>query len=318
LIIAGDTAPVHCGAAGAKTLLGTVEGIGASDIVEVTAGFGATALLAPSQRNFSLRGLIAGPQDILATRTSRVGDASQLTKIILRRTPDLPDGTLLSKLDFNSVEAVDPVLMRATLEGPQLEGAIVTTGFRTRYSQTFLGSFAEPATGNQRTIVALPGALLRGGELQIATASVIATADARRAASAYFVAPADQTLTLGAPATVPVFSTVSTNPSLRLRATFDAQSDYDRSTSISFQQDQVIVTVAMTGAYADVAPAGYNLFVPDLSSVKGFRSEWALRPHEAVFWTATRIGGPLGLGVNAEPFPGATSRSAERFGSLNP
>jgi len=247
-----------------------------------------------------------------------LGGANQLAKIILRRTPELPDGAQLSTLDFNSVEAFDPVLMNVTLEGPQLEGATLTTSLRTRYTESILGSSAEPTAGHRRTIDALPGDLLRDGEWQIATVNAIASIDERRTASTFFVAPDDQTLTLGAPATQPVFNTVSTNPSLRLSATFDAQPDYNRLTSVAFHQDQLIVAVAMTGAYADLVPAGYDLIVPDLINVVGFRSQWALHKGEVIFWTATRTGGSLGLGANAEPFPGATSRSAERFGSFIP
>ena len=41
LITTGDTTPIHCGPTATNALLGTVEGIGASDVVAVTAGFGA-------------------------------------------------------------------------------------------------------------------------------------------------------------------------------------------------------------------------------------------------------------------------------------
>ena len=318
LIIAADTAAIDCGLAATRTLLGTITGIDTNGFADVTAGYAAAALVAPSQPSFSLRGLGPGPQDILAKRVSRVNDASQVTKVILRRTPDLADGTLLPTFDFNSAEAFDPVLASATLAGVDLEGAIVTTSLRTAYSQSLLGAFAQPATGNRRTIVELPAERLRDGDLQSATASAVATADDRRSATIYFRAPNDQTLTFGAPATVPSFRTIATTPSLRVGAAFDAQADYDRLTSIMYQQNQTIVSVGMTSAYASVAPAGYDLIVPDLSQVAGFDSHWALRPNDAVFWTSARIGGSLGLGVNAQPVPGATSRSAVRFGTFSP
>jgi hypothetical protein len=62
---------------------------------------------------------------------------------------------------------------------------------------------------------------------------------------------------------------------------------------------------------------GYDLVVPDLSGVAGFDPRWGLHANQPVFWSATRIGGSLGLGVNAQPFPGATSRTGERSGTVN-
>ena len=319
LIIGADTASLACGALATKTLFGSVAGLGPNDVAAVTAGYGASALLAASQRAFALRGLVPGPQEILATRKAPVNDVRQLASVILRRTPDLPDSTLLSTLDFNSAEAFAPVLVRVALGGVGLENAILTSALHTPYgSDSFLAAAPE-ITAGQRTIFAIPTERLHDGDLQIATVSATAAeADAHRMASVYFRAPAEQTLTVGAPVTVPALSAVATTPQLRLRARFDAQPDYDRLTSIAFVQSQVIVTVAATSRYAAVARNGYDLVIPDLSSVSGFDPRWALTAREPAFWTATRIGGSLGLGLDAQPFAGATVRVGARFATFNP
>jgi hypothetical protein len=135
----------------------------------------------------------------------------------------------------------------------------------------------------------------------------------------YFHSPVDQTVALGAPVTVPAFSTMATTPSLRLRAAFDGQQDYDRMTGISYQQGQnTLVSVGMTAAYAALGHAGYALIVPDLSAVSGFDARWALRAGDPVSWTATRTGGTLGLGFNAVPTIGATARTGIAFDTFTP
>ena len=316
LIIAADTGAISCGPP-VKTLLGSVAGIDANDIAAVAAGFGPGALLSAGHTDFALRDIAPGPQVILATRFTRANDATQLTKIILRRTPDLPDSALLAPLDFGSAEAFEPVLATVTLTGDGLDGAMLVSGLATPQGQAFLGAVQPSARGNQRAIVAIPGDRLRESEVQVATLSAQPTDDARRSSSIYFRVPDDQTLTLGAPATMPALSTIATRPSLRLRAAFDDQPDYDRLTSILFSQDSVTVSVAATSAYARLAK-GYELLVPDLSGAAGFDSRWALHANTPVFWIASRVGGTVGIGASPLPFPGATSRTGVRFGTFTP
>jgi len=118
---------------------------------------------------------------------------------------------------------------------------------------------------------------------------------------------------------MPVLSTMAVTPSLRLRARFDIQPDYDRLTSITYQQGQnTVVTVSITAAYAALGNVGYELIVPDLSSARGFDPRWALRAGEQVFWSAARVGGTLGVGQNAVPSAGATVRTTVVFDSFTP
>jgi hypothetical protein len=140
-----------------------------------------------------------------------------------------------------------------------------------------------------------------------------------RSASVYFRSPADRTLTFGAAPVAPVLTVVASTPTLRLRAYFAAQADYDRFAAINFQQGQnTLVSVSMTRAYSELAAAGYDLVVPELSAVQGFDARWALREGSTVLWTSSRIGGTLGLGPNAVPVDGATMRGASDAGFITP
>jgi hypothetical protein len=106
---------------------------------------------------------------------------------------------------------------------------------------------------------------------------------------------------------------VSTAPALRPRASFGPQAEYDRPTSIVYEQDvsPALVVVSMTPAYAALT-GGFNLIVPDLSRVAGFDPAWALIPGAQLLWSATRVGGTLGLGRDAVPVDGTVRRSAFR------
>jgi hypothetical protein len=161
---------------------------------------------------------------------------------------------------------------------------------------------------------AVPENKLAAGDLQVLTAALAPSADmtdAVRTASLYFRTPGEQTLTIGAPLIPPTVSTIATTPTLRLRAVFAVQPDYDANTLITYQQgDHTLVTVGMTATYASRTGHGYDLPIPDLSAVQGFELVWALHAGADLMWNASRSGGTRGLGLNAVPANGATERNA--------
>src|SRR5262249_23025135 len=133
---------------------------------------------------------------------------------------------------------------------------------------------------------------------------------------AYFHTPVDFTVAFAAQVTPPDVSIASSARTLRPRAHFANQADYDRQTMITYRELGTVVTVAMTDAYATLSGNGYDLVVPDLTGIPGFDERWALHPGIDVGWLATRIGGTLGLGPDARPTDGATARAAELTGTL--
>ena len=319
LTIVSDTTPAHCGLGGPKTLLGTVAGVEANDVAIVSGGFGSRDVALPSDGNaFALPALPDGPQAILASRITRVDGINVPTRLIYRRTPALPDSATIPVLDFGSPEAFPPATPTVTLVGEGVASGITRTELLTAYSRNEV-SFVVANTARRR-FFAIPEAQLQPGDLQALSVTAAPTStNGVRSAEIFFRDPVDQTLTLGAPATPPAFNTVGTTPSLRLRATFLPQSDYDRLTSISYQQGQsTFVSVAMTAAYAATVTGGYALTIPELSGVAGFEDRWALRAGDPLFWVATRTGGTLGLGPTAIPTAGATVRTVTAFDALTP
>lgn len=316
----GVTAPKFCGPNVTKTLLGTIAGVDASEIVQVTAGFfSRSAALSPARTDFVLDGLVDGPQDLLATRTAIVADVPTITGMILRRDIDLPDGASVSLIDFTSAEVFAPAVANVTING--LGGDAARAGTLLLTSNSEISIQNRSTTDITRPFFALPESQLRPSDLIRLTASTSAAdKGSARTAILYFRSPVDQTLNLGAPLVPPTLSTVATAPSLRLRAQFVTQSEYDRSASVSFQQgDNRLFSVSMTAAYAALRANGFDLTVPDLSGVAGFDPAWALQSTGgSLFWNAGRIGGTLGLGANVVPVNGARQVSTSGSGIITP
>ena len=315
LSIVADTNPSHCGPAVSKTLLGTIAGLQTEDIATISASEFSRAFVIPGALpSFVLSGLADGPQDILATRATRVNNVEVLTSMILRRTPQLADSATIPVLDFSSPEAFAPAVANVTVIGQGPDGVITHTTLHTANSESVISFHSTNVMAALHSYDAVPESKLAAADLQVLTATAAPSSnptDAVRTASLYFRAPGTQTITLGAPLQAPTVSTVGTTPSLRLRAVFTAQPDYDRSTLITYQQgDNTLVTVSMTASYASLTNRGYDLTIPDFSTVAGFDAAWALRPGVHVLWNVSRTGGTLGLGLNAVPTNGATERNA--------
>jgi hypothetical protein len=71
----------------------------------------------------------------------------------------------------------------------------------------------------------------------------------------------------------------------------------------------------MTPSYASMF-GGYDIDIPDLTTVAGFDPRWTLRSGMNVTWTAVAVGGTLPLGRTPVPFDGAIRRTAVIQSSL--
>lgn len=321
LAMVNVTNPLICGGGQQSLeLLGSVAGLGADDEAQIAAGLNLrTAAPRGGEDSFSLGGLTPGPQEILASRVTRLDpNTTVVTRLILRRLGALPDGTTLPVFDFNSAESFAPSTGTVTIAGIGPEGAMVNTLLLTAHSRSVISFDQHDMSAATRSYLALPETKLDPGDLQILSANSgpVSTEDFR-ATALYFRAPNEQTLTLGPIVTRPTFSTVATTPTLRLRAQFVNQDEYDRNTSVVYQQGETLVfAVGMTAAYAALTGTGYDIVIPDLSQAAGFDPAWALHAGTTVIWTVNRIGGTLGLGLDAVPSEGTVSRNAVSFGTI--
>lgn len=318
LTIVSDTAGSECGDAMRKTILGTVAPLGQNEVARLTAGNGPGDVVSLGTGfDFKIEGLGEGPHELLATRIRRNTDGStSLAGIILRRIAALPDSATIPLLDFDSAEAFQPVAHTVTFGGAN--GVVVSglSGLTTEHGSNNVAFFSSP-TGSA-TYVAIPDAQLQTADLQSISATSAPVGNVTRGFLTYFHSAADRTITFGAVPPPPDITIASSSPNaLRMRARFAAQADYDRLTSINYQQGQnTIVAIAMTAAYASAD--GYDLTIPDLATADGFQSRWALRPTGQLLWTSTRIGGTLSPNFNATPRDGATRRTASDAGFITP
>jgi len=308
----GDVNPRDCPTSAPEDLSGRVAGLETNESALVSTGlFGRSLVRAPNER-FSLPGLSSGPHDLLATRIATTAGVAAITGMILRRNVDLPDGDTIPTLDFASAEAFAPAPATVSIVGLGAGGAISGTRLRTSNSETAPSIVPGQTAAPTRPYFSLPEGRLLPGDLQVLLVLADEPGGAIRSLELYFRAPADRVVALGAPVATPVLSAVATAPALGVRARFVPQDDYDRSTSILFQQDatSALVGVTMTAGYAAIGGAGYDLIVPDLTAAQGFDLAWALRPGQRLSWSATRAGGTLGLGRDAVPADGMVRRAA--------
>src|SRR5256885_9032350 len=291
LVTAGDTNSRDCGPAPAKTLLGTAAGLDTNETAFVAASFNSRVRVGV-EGSFELKSLASGPRDLLATRITRIDGSDVLTRLILRRSVDVPDGTTLPVLDFASAEAFAPAIANVSIDGLGADGAASGTRLLTSHDEITVSPMIGVTTAVSRPYVALPESQLLAGDLQILSASVsAATTGSACSAALYFRAPTDRTLTPGAPLILPTFSTVASAPALQLRAHFVPQSEYDRSAVVVYQQGTTtFVAISMTAAYAALTETGYDLVIPDLAGAVGFDPAWSLHPGATLLWSAGRIG----------------------------
>lgn len=310
LASAGDTRAILCDNGVSRTVRGTVAGLDTNEAAIVSRQVSSAVAGPLDGFGYSLSELGAGPHDLIATRETRAGGRTTLTGIILRRDVVLAAGETVPPLDFASPEAFAPATATVTLGPFGPAGAQLAVRLLTATTEALLAAPPGPSPEVSRPYMALPADRLRPDDLH----QILATAaegSGSRSIEAYFRTPVDLALSFPAPLVRPAIETIAATPILRLRARFVPQPDYDRFANITYQQGRtVLVSVTMTAAYAALTADGYDLAVPDLSAAAGFDPAWALHTGETIRWTAARVGGTLGLGVDAHPADGATRRSA--------
>ena len=316
----GNTFPEDCAESGPKALLGMIAGLGDNQVATVSGGF-SNAFIFPSDHSFVLSDLTDAPQTLLATRATRVNDVLTLDKLIVRRTPSLPDSATIPVLDFESDEAFSPAVANVTIDGLGPEGAQTFTRLVTANSQSIISFLSNSTTAATRSYDALPESRVGPTDLQELIVSGRTTPELTiRSATVYFRTPVDQTIALGPAAVAPAISVIARAPGLRLRAVIAPQTVYDQFTSMSYQQGSTLVSVGMTAQYASLTGGGYDLSIPDFSGVAGFDPQWALRDNATggIFWTETRVGGTLGFRASTAPTNGSFSRSSTRNDTFSP
>ncbi len=242
------------------TVSGTVGGLAGDDYADVT--YGASSSTARSTSPSILLYAYTGATDLVATSVAPVRAPDHADRLIIRRAQSYAAGSSIA-LDFSSNEALAPAENVLTWNSA---GAHVQVNYRTPSGNNLvLQSTVVGAAAQRSPLYSIPTARQVAGDVH-----ELFLGSGQRLVMLYYREARDRSLTLGPPASPPTFTTLATTPYRRVRVEVPAQSEYDASVSVLFQQLGSLVGMVATREYFGGTPQTWSLSVPDLRGVAGF------------------------------------------------
>ena len=306
---------------GAKTVNGTVTGVGASDSAVVTMGGAETSVL-PPPNTWTLTDVPAGPQDLVAHREVATIDGIVPDRVIIRRAQNPTNNATLPTLDFGTTTSEALTVNLLSISGL----ASGEDNYLDVFFQTALGTdhylYAAPFfSTNSQPIYGVPASLTQAGDLhQVRLEARAASNDRYRVVTRWYRDPANQSLLLGPALNTPSITSLGTSPYLRLRASLQAQSEYDSFATAYFIQEEngelFSVFVTHTSGYHGGAPATWVLDIPpDLDDAGWPNSAWLLTGF-GTQWFVEAIDGSLTDFIGATTTENSTIRWAGRTSDI--
>jgi hypothetical protein len=315
-----------CPGGSVKTLSGTFGGLAAGDLATVSIG----TAVAVGTASYTLNGVPDGLRDLIASDAAftinGASVATQVKKLILRRSINPANNATLPVLDFNAAEAFAPATATVTLANGGSDSLSSTSSYHTGSGS--VGAFAiDISTAASRTFYGVPAAQQAAGDLHGLTASAIVGSGAgvsqTRSVLSYFKDVAAKTLTFGpAPSNVTVTSVTGT-PVVRLRSQWAVQSEYNKFFSFTYFQPvgatTRTITITMTSGYLGGNPTTIDQTMPDLSGVSGWDNNWGLRAGTVTNYITLATGWTFAAGATGPvPQEGGVVLSATKRGSFTP
>lgn len=265
-----------------KTLTGVVAGLAAGQSATISVGTGSTTVSANGA--FTITSATDGTTDLIATRVSlNLQTFSQsVDKVILRRNINTSAGTTVGAVvDFGASEAVAPATASVTVNNVNGETLTGLTTFQSANGAS--GSFINfsATLSSPLAMTGVPSSLTQAGDFHITTAiasQVISSTNINsRSVLQYNRDLASRTVTLGAAANAPTYSTIAASPYARIRVQGSWQADYPDFMAVSFTQGNLRNWSIITSrAFAGAGSATFDADVPDLSGVGSFNNNWGL------------------------------------------
>jgi hypothetical protein len=262
-----------CAAPGTRTVNGTVLGIGAGQVANISLG-GASRTVGSGVPAFSLIGVQAGSQDLVAYRFA-AGTQSADDRVILRRDQNVASGGSLAAVDFTSAEALAPSFVVASVSGAVGEQV-------THYMQYLTGSgcvaapmYSIAVSGSTATMYGIPAAQQRLNDFHMLTV-IATTATTTRLVQETFHTLAGRLLALGS-----VLSNVTLTAPLgtykRLQATTNLPSEYQSTASFTYTQSSgaTVRAAVISATFGWRGGDAVALGVPDFAGVAGWNDQWA-------------------------------------------
>lgn len=316
--------------ASTRTIHGSVAGLGATDLANITMGGIPAMVLGVGPNTFSLQNVPSGPRDLIAARaalnTSGGGFSTMVNKLIFRRDLDPADGATLPVLDFGGAEAFDPESHTVSIQNLGSLQATASLSYYTANGSAgqFYSALTDAGATGTYVVPEVPAAHQAAGDLHMLTVTAnppAASQDNLRSVITMFTAPADKTVTIGPNMNTTTVTTAATTPYARLRAQYAVQPEYNSFLVFAYGPNSggsPGVNTLVTGAYLGGNTA-FDFTTPDFSGVAGWNNAWGAMTGVQTSWVLTASGWSVSGGILASPFQdGATTLSALRVGSIVP
>jgi hypothetical protein len=269
---------------GTKALSGSVANVGLTEIANIAVGSATTSVAGAAGTTFNLTNVTDGTTDALGFRLAQTisgaGFVITSNRGIIRRGVNYT-GTI-PVFDFAAGESFATTARTLTVNNLGADPIIfLSASFLTARSVT-TAMHVETNTGGgaTRQIPTVPTP--QAGELH-SVAVAAGTSTAGRFAQTYFQGSADRAVTLGpAPGAVTV-TQAATTPSLRLRAQYTIQAEYNRGVGLTYSQATRVVSVSMTQGYLNNSTT-FDHTLPELTGLTGFPAAAALVAGSTVNW----------------------------------
>ena len=297
-----------------KTVSGSVLGLASDEFGYVTMTPFSIAILTRDGA-FTTR-IVDGPVDLVASRIRFSPTDGQTTAMIIRRAQNPGDGATLPALDFNSAEAFALASSAVTFAG-------VPSGWRASAGVEFTARGGTPqeisgatATGQQATIQSVPSSRVVTGDYHSLTAQAQGSPGLLGFNEFYRDQP-PATIAFGPQLPEPVFTTVATTPTLRVRVDVPAQPEYGEGITIMLGQGnptRAVIIMHASKEYFGGTPSTWSLTVPDLSGADGYSASWGLSSG-GFWWNLQATSYPFGFSAGRDAKVGDVYRSVTRAGS---
>lgn len=285
-----STARTACASVlGGKTLNGSVNGLGTSQIA--TIAMGSASQTAAVNGPFQLTHVADGALDLVSIRGLFDTQAFSLTpdKAIIRRGLDLATGSTIPVLDFGSSEAVAMSPSTLTIAGAGTDSTYAGASLQTA-TGTYSSLGAGVTTTGSIATYGPPASSLIATDLLTFSGSQLGL-HASRAAVLYSKTFGAKTVTLGPVLSAATVTTAGTTPYVRMHIVLPTQTEYSSFFSASFDQSAAkkSASIIVTSGYRGSATS-WDLTFPDFSAVSGWNNAWGLQAGASTDWSASAFG----------------------------
>ncbi len=314
----------------AKTVSGSVAGVGATDQAYISLGGASTSIQGVTGVfNWTLQNVPDGPVDLLASvGTLTIGGTGftfDLTKMVIERGLNPADNANIGVVDFNGSNAFAPVMRDVTVNNLGTDAYVLNMAYNTANGSSglFFTNF-QPSTDPMGSYPGIPAAQQEAADFHLltvlATDPNLMTLDHQRSVTLINHDAKDLTATLGPELNLPTITQPATMPYVRFRAQVAVQDEYDGYTFVTFNQTAGRMNSVLIGTTESFrAGSDLDVTIPDFSGLAGFDDNWGPEAGVPTTWGLLGIGWTGMGGIIGTPyFDGAVSFSAGRFGEITP